>query len=329
MNKREVRIFRIIQKLREDPFISIADLAQLFHVSQMTIRRDLQYIEENGLQPQLSLADAGGAAGRQGFTAAGSPGGLNGAPGSTAGINGPAIGSPGGLNGAPGFTAGINGPAIGSPGGLNGAGGRPVHPAGPEKNTETGAGEYYLPMGEDHCIEEKRRINAFAASLLRPGDVIVLDSGTTAGMLPDMIPDDLPLTVICYSYYIVSRLCDKPNVRLILAGGYYHRNTKVFSSEEGISFMRQLRAHKVFLCASGIHADMGLTCTDQYIGDMKRAAISMSLEKILIADSSKFGRVDPGYFASIEDMDRIITDTGISEEWADLIRDKGVRLDLV
>jgi DeoR family deoxyribose operon repressor len=178
-------------------------------------------------------------------------------------------------------------------------------------------------------VEEKKRINAFAVSLLRPGDVIVLDSGTTAGMMPEMIPDDLPLTVICYSYYIVSKLCDKPNIRLILAGGYYHRNTRIFSSEEGIRFMKQLRAQKVFLCASGIHADMGLTCTDQYIGDLKKAAISMSLEKILITDSTKFGKVDPGFFAAIEDMDRIITDSGISEEWTDLIRAKRIQLDIV
>ena len=74
---------------------------------------------------------------------------------------------------------------------------------------------------------------------------------------------------------------------------------------------------------------MGLTCTDRYIGDLKRAAISMSLEKILITDSTKFGRVDPGYFAAIEDMDRIITDTGITDEWKDLIRAKQIRLDIV
>lgn len=283
MNKREVRIVRILQKMKENPFVSIAELADTFSVSQMTIRRDLQFIEQNGLN-QTGNRTAGTS--DQGVSTASASAGT--VPSSLASY-------------------------------LSGAG-------APERNT----GNPYVYTDEEcHCVEEKRRITAFAVSLLKPGDVIVLDSGTTAGMMPEMIPDDLPLTVICYSYYIVSKLCDKPNIRLILAGGYYHRNTRIFSSEEGVRFMRQLRAQKVFLCASGIHAEMGLTCTDQYIGDLKRAAISMSLEKILITDSTKFGRVDPGFFAAIEDMDRIITDTGITDEWKDLIREKQIRLDIV
>lgn len=258
MNKKEARIIRILDKMKENPFVSIEELAKLFGVSQMTIRRDLQYIEEHGLQAQVTAPS----------------------------------------------------PQV-------------------ETASQSAPHTYLYSEEEVHYREEKRRINAFAVKLLSPGDVIVLDSGTTTGMMPELIPDDMPLTVICYSSYIVSRLCDKPNIQLILAGGYYHRNTKVFSSEEGIRFMRQLRAHKIFLCASGIHETMGLTCTDQYIGDLKKAAISMSLEKILISDSSKFGHVTPGYFASIDDMDRIITDTGITPAWEKLIRDKGIQLDIV
>ncbi len=289
MNKREVRIVKILQKMKEDPFVSIAQLADLFAVSQMTIRRDLQYIEEHGLNTASPFGDG----------AAQMP--------ENAG-------------------AGVSSALYSS--GKGNAGAAPFMP-GTGQAQQTAPRVYTYQEEEIRCAQEKRRINEFAVSLLNPGDVIVLDSGTTAGMMPELIPDDMPLTVICYSYYIVSKLCDKPNIRLILAGGYYHRNTKIFSSEEGISFMRQLRAQKIFLCASGIHAGMGLTCTDQYIGDLKKAAISMSLEKILITDSTKFGRVDPGYFADIDDMDRIITDDGISQDWADLIRDKGIRLDIV
>lgn len=279
MNKREVRIVKILQKMKEDPFVSIGELAQMFSVSQMTIRRDFQYIKENGL---------------------GSPAGRT--------VSAPAVSG-----------IAVQAPATDLSSYLSGMG---------RSSNDLFSGYKYADE-EVRCVEEKRRITSFAVSLLEPGDVIVLDSGTTAGMMPEMIPDDLPLTVICYSYYIVSRLCEKPNVRLILAGGYYHRNTKIFASEEGVKFMKQHRAQKVFLCASGIHAEMGLTCADQYIGDLKKAAISMSLEKILLTDSTKFGKVDPGYFAAIDDMDRIITDTGISAEWQDLIHAKRIRLDIV
>lgn len=262
MNKKEARVCRILQKTKENPFLSIAELAEDFGVSQMTIRRDLQYIEEKGMQPSPLT----------------------------------------GLQAGP----------------LTGA-----------SSSDSPIRSYPCTGEEIRCAQEKRRIAAFAVSLLSPGDVILLDSGTTAGMMPELIPDDLPLTVICYSSRLVPRLFEKPNVRLLLAGGYYHRDTGIFSSEEGIRFLRQLRAKKAFLSASGVQEKAGLTCTDQYAAELKKAAVSISLEKILLADSTKFGRVDPGFFAGIDDMDRIITDTGIAPEWAELLREKGIRLDVV
>ena len=54
MNKKEARIIQILDKMKADPFVSIEELAKLFGVSQMTIRRDLQYIEEHGLQAPVS-----------------------------------------------------------------------------------------------------------------------------------------------------------------------------------------------------------------------------------------------------------------------------------
>ena len=53
------------------------------------------------------------------------------------------------------------------------------------------------------------------------------------------------------------------------------------------------------------------------------------LQKILVADSSKFGQVRPGYFAELEEIDEIVTDDGLSREWQDLIAEKDIPLHLV
>ena len=61
----------------------------------------------------------------------------------------------------------------------------------------------------------------------------------------------------------------------------------------------------------------------------KKAALESSLQKILVADSSKFGQVRPGYFAELEEIDEIVTDDGLSREWQDLIAEKDIPLHLV
>ena len=68
---------------------------------------------------------------------------------------------------------------------------------------------------------------------------------------------------------------------------------------------------------------------NNYELEIKQAIIQSGAEKILLADSSKFGVIKPCFITDIDIFDRIITDTNISEEWIQLIRDKGIHLDIV
>jgi DeoR family deoxyribose operon repressor len=63
-----------------------------------------------------------------------------------------------------------------------------------------------------------------------------------------------------------------------------------------------------------------------YEVDTKIACINSSQTKILLVDSSKFDKIRPNYFARLEDMDIVITDTGISDEWKATIEAAGVKL---
>ena len=71
------------------------------------------------------------------------------------------------------------------------------------------------------------------------------------------------------------------------------------------------------------------TCAHNYEVLTKRAVISSSLTKILLVDSSKLGLIRTAFFASMSEIDIIITDSGISEEWIHLIEDAGIELHIV
>ena len=179
------------------------------------------------------------------------------------------------------------------------------------------------------CNEKKDRIGKFAASLIQPNDVIIIDTGSTTVRILPYIPDNYNLTILCYNANVLSDLRYKAGVKLLCCGGVYHPNTELLESPEGISLIERTRAHKLFLSAAGVHETHGITCADSYETPTKRAAIKSAAEIILVADSGKFGLIQSSYFCDLNTMDTVITDSDISEEWRTLLQEQGCELHIV
>jgi len=118
-------------------------------------------------------------------------------------------------------------------------------------------------------------------------------------------------------------------ITLVLAGGTLRENSLVFDSPEGAALVRRHRAHKAFLSAAGVSDRLGVTCSNAYEVETKKAAIASSLTRILLADSSKFGRITPAWFADLKDFDRIVTDVDLAPESAEAVRAMGIGLETV
>ena len=174
--------------------------------------------------------------------------------------------------------------------------------------------------------EAKVLIGRRAAAMIQPGDCIILDVGTTTEQIAAQLPEELELEALCFTMNILRRLCGKPRVQVALAGGYYRPRTQLFVSEEGIDFVRGVRANRMFLSAAGVREDLGISCVNSYEVALKRAALRSAQQHSLVADSKKFGVVRPAYVCDLTDIDAVITDTGLSPEWAERIRAKGIEL---
>lgn len=174
--------------------------------------------------------------------------------------------------------------------------------------------------------DKKWRIGQKAATLLVPGDTVIIDTGTTTEYLAKSIPSDMSLTVLCYNINIMNELLQRPQLNLLFAGGVYHANTQMFESPEGICLINRTRATIVFLSAAGISELLGITCRHQYEVDVKKAIIGTALKRILLIDSSKFNKITPALFAELTDINMIITDGGISQEWKDILARNHIEL---
>ena len=103
----------------------------------------------------------------------------------------------------------------------------------------------------------------------------------------------------------------------------------MIESSYGNDLIKNQRASKFFMAASGVHEALGITCAHNYEVLTKRAAMQSSLTSVLLADSSKFGLVRTAYVAQLNEIDAIITDTGITQEWVNTIQSMGIALHIV
>ncbi len=176
---------------------------------------------------------------------------------------------------------------------------------------------YHLLQQQSLRSAEKDRIAKEAAKMVQPGDSIFLDIGTTTCNILRHLPNGMPITVICCTVNTLLEALRKNFNQLIFCGGFYHGDTQMFESIENNQLLSRVRANKAFISAAGVSASLGLTCANEYEVHTKTACISTAQQKILLVDSEKLGQVRPAYFAALQDMNHVITDSSITKEWID------------
>ena len=182
-------------------------------------------------------------------------------------------------------------------------------------------------------IAEKERIGQAAADMIRDGDRVVLDSGTTVLQVARHISMDIlntgRLTVITGSVPIISELGHWKGVHLIVVGGIYLPADEVLIGPQAIASLNGLHADKMFCGADGLSFSNGLTTSNLLEAEVDRAMVAASGEVIAVADSSKIGRIGLATIVPLNRLTRLITDTGAPGDFVAELRAQGVDVILV
>lgn len=185
---------------------------------------------------------------------------------------------------------------------------------------------YHMSEDFEKNSNEKSCIGRASAKLIEAGEMIFLDSGSTTPYIARNVDRDLPLSVLCYTLKNAIELYQRKNTQLILAGGFYDKNSNGFHSMESLEMIKNLRADKAFISAGGIDLDLGLTTQFYFEAEIKKAMIAAAKQVILVVDSTKFGKLSTTFFANVKDFNTIITDKGISDDYIDTIYKFGIEL---
>ena len=182
-------------------------------------------------------------------------------------------------------------------------------------NDSGGLSDYMLALAETQNIDKKKAISRYAVSLIEEDDIIFIDAGSTTEAFAQMLPTDIPLTVVCYSINIFLAIAGKKNIDILLIGGHFNRQTTILEPHDNSDILHKNRTRKAFISAGGIHSKLGVTCANQSECSIKHEALNSCIESFLLVDSSKFGSVHTCYFADPADFNKIITNNDVSEEY--------------
>lgn len=159
--------------------------------------------------------------------------------------------------------------------------------------------------------KEKEAIAIHALQYINDYDVIALDAGSTTLEIAKRLPNT-PLTVLTNDLLIIRELMLKDQIRLVVPGGYRHHNVLV--GNDALEWLTRLNVQKLFISATGVHDKFGLSVFTSELMDLKKAYISEAKEIYGVADHSKFDRAALLTFASLQDLDVLITDDGLDDE---------------
>ena len=184
-----------------------------------------------------------------------------------------------------------------------------------------------LPAFEDRAATataEKQAIGRRAAALLDDGDTVLLDGGTTTLEVARALLGR-PMQVVTNSLPIAQLLASSTPIDLILIGGYVYPRTGVALGPLAIATMQGIRVTKAILGAGGIVAE-GIYNHNLLLVETERQMMSCGQEVMIVADSTKFGRLALARLCGIEEVEHLVVDPGLSPEYRAVVESAGVQI---
>lgn len=174
--------------------------------------------------------------------------------------------------------------------------------------------------------DEKTRIARAAAELIREGETVFISSGTTTLEVARQLSTRRALTVITNSLLAVNALADAPDITLIVLGGLLRRSEMSSIGHLTEQALSEVRADKVVFGIRAVDLEHGLT--NDYLQETMtdRAILKIGREVIVVADSSKLGRVSTAFVAPLTAMHTLITDRQAAPEFVEAVRAAGIRV---
>ncbi|MCZ2401811.1 DeoR/GlpR transcriptional regulator [Paenarthrobacter sp. Z7-10] len=251
----DARRSAIVTAVSRERIVRVSDLAEMFGVSLMTVRRDIDVLDEAGLLEKIH-------------------------------------------------------------------GGAKIH--GSASTHEPG-----FELKSTQAQEEKDAIAGEAALLAQNGMAIGLSAGTTTWALAKLLCQRQGLTIVTNSVRIADVFHAAGAKSTVILTGGERTPSDALVGPVATSSLSQLHLDLLFLGVHGVDPEAGFTTPNLLEAEMDRALVAASRKVVVLADSTKWGTLGISTIAALEDVDEVITDSGLGVEAQRILRERVGRLRLV
>lgn len=179
---------------------------------------------------------------------------------------------------------------------------------------------------ETKNISGKRAVGKAAAALVKDGDIIYIDSGTTTMYLMEYLGERKNVTVLTNNLNAINRALPYLDLNIISLPGVLERKTNSFVSTDTVKTLEKYNINKAFMASSGILENGTITNSLPLEFEIKKAAIAKSEEVYLMIDAGKYGKSALLTYAVMEDLTGIIVDSGVGKGLMELCSRSSVEL---
>jgi len=186
--------------------------------------------------------------------------------------------------------------------------------------------EVSFDESQTRALAEKRAIGRRAAAMVRDGDSIIIESGSTTLEFARCLGTFQRLTVLTNSLVIARELSNHEGIEVMLLGGTLRRQSASLVGPWVSEILQGMRVDNAFIGSNGISADFGLSAPNPFTAASRRAMIDAARRRIALADHSKLGIESLYRVAPLSALHTLVTDAGGEEESLVPLREAGVEI---
>jgi DeoR/GlpR family transcriptional regulator of sugar metabolism len=176
----------------------------------------------------------------------------------------------------------------------------------------------------DDAWAAKAAIGRAASAMIEDHDTILLDGGSTTYELARQLVNR-PLQVVTNSLPVAHLLSASESIDLVMIGGCVRGRTAVTIGPMAESMLHSINVGKAFLSVAGI-TDRGYFNSNMMLVESEKAMLDSADQSIVVADSSKFGKVSLSRLCGLHEVDAVVTDADLKSSWKEHLEMASVEL---
>lgn len=175
-------------------------------------------------------------------------------------------------------------------------------------------------------LKQKQLIAHKALEIVEANDSIIIASGSTLQVFAENIKPKGRLNVVTPAVNVAMALGEMSGVTVMQLGGILYGNSYCVVGSESRNMLHNLHCGKLFFGVDGVDVEHGLTCATVEEAELLYEMVKVCTTSIVLADSSKIGMRGFGRICGVEEINILVTDSGISEDAVTALEAKGVKV---